>query len=123
MILEIALFLLEILLPMLWVLFGAPLMFRLFGVSIPLNPRKRMAIKPNMNQSLLQAILLDGVLSFGVAMFIFTLSDHYVQLRLHHSPSDQLVFQTLVIDLCKCLTGGVLFGLLRGFDGGKPARN
>lgn len=116
-------FLLAIPLPTLWLLFGVPLLSRLFGVSMPLNPRKRRAVMLDPNQSLLQAVMLYGVLSWGVAMFLFTTSNRYFQWRLLHNPSDQLSVQAIVLGACTWIGGGALFGLLLGFDAGRQTKS
>jgi len=123
MTLEIAHYLLAILLAMLWVVFGVPLLGPLFGVSIPLVPWKRRAVMMDPNQSMLQAVMLNVVISWGIAMFIFSISNRYFQWRLLHNPSDQLSFQAVLLDACTWIGGGALFGLLLGFDAGKQTKN
>ena len=61
-----------------WILFVPPLLFRLFGISLPLNPWKRRRIK----LSLAQGVFLTGILSYGAAIFIATATLEYFDWKL-----------------------------------------
>ncbi|MGB9408333.1 MAG: hypothetical protein WCA89_12400 [Terracidiphilus sp.] len=106
-ILEIILYyLLVALVAISWMFFIVPLLFRLFGVPLSLNPRKRWSVK----LSLWQSIFVKGVLGWGVGMIIVVTADHYLQWRLHGRPEDQLTIGRFVHIVCTWLLGGVFFG-------------
>lgn len=112
---EILPLLLAIPLPAFWVVFATPLLYRLFGVSVPWNPRKRRNVKLTFNQR----VLLDGVLSFGVAAFLFRMGDVYLRWWLYRGPSDAPTFERSVDAFFICLIAGVLLGLVGGLTEGR----
>jgi hypothetical protein len=100
----------------LWSLLSAPLLIRLLGVPISINPIKRGKLKWDLRQS-----LLIGVVVFGVGMILFGVTYKYFTWKLTGNPSDQLTllgFRGLVL---KWSLGGVFFGLLMRLTNGNQS--
>jgi len=100
-------FLLALPLPVLWIVFVIPLLFRLFGVPVPLNLLKRWSVKRTPEES----IFVDGVLYWAVPAFMFHLTDIYLRWRFYGNPE---VFIALL--------GGVLFGFFAAYISQRGAR-
>jgi hypothetical protein len=64
-----------------------------------------------------------GLLSFGIAMLIFDLSDRYLRWKLYGNPSDQLSTEHILGSIISCLFAGLLFGLLTGLIEARRSRD
>jgi hypothetical protein len=105
---EILYYLILISLTFFWIFFVLRLIYRLFGLCLPLNP-----LKPgNVKFSPSQHIFLNGVLGYGVAMFIFIMSDHYLKWKFHGTLSDQPTLALFVHNFCVWIFNGFLFGCI-----------
>ncbi len=69
-----------------------------------------------MPKTEIQDHLVQGVLGFGVGIFIFDLADRYIRFRFYGNPSDKLHVAGVIQVLCSALLGGVVFGLLMSFE-------
>jgi hypothetical protein len=107
-------FLLALIPAFVWMIVIGPLLCRMFGVSVPITLLfwKRQSVK----MSLSQHVLLEGVLSFGVAMFLYDITNGYVQWRLFHEPGDQPTVHSLLRTLCLWLVAGMFFGLAMAYQ-------
>jgi hypothetical protein len=108
---EILPFLLALPLPLLWIFFAIPLIYRLLGDSVPLNLRKRWSVKRSPEQS----IFLDGVLYWAIPMFGFRMTDLCLRWRLYGNPADHPTSADLVNEVFASVLGGVLFGFLSAY--------
>jgi len=111
-------FLLALPLPVLWIVFVIPLLFRLFGVPVPLNLLKRWSVKRTPEES----IFVDGVLYWAVPAFMFHLTDIYLRWRFYGNPADQPTTAGLVDEVFIALLGGVLFGFFAAYISQRGAR-
>ena len=108
---EIVPFLLALPLPVLWIVFGIPLLFRLFGVSVPINLRKRGTEKRTPEQS----IFVDGMLYWSISMLAFNIAYVYSRWWLYGNLADHPTTAGLVDEVFIALFGGVLFGFFSSF--------
>jgi hypothetical protein len=90
----------------LWSFLMIPLLLRLLGVPISMNPRKRGKLKWDLRQS-----MLFGVLVWGVGMIIANVTNKYISWKLTGTPSDQLTLLGFGRLVLTWTLGGVLFGL------------
>ena len=105
---EVLPFLIALTLGVCWMIIGVPLCFRMFGVSLPLNPRKR----PSVKLSFEQRVFVDGVLYWGVSMFIFHNADIYIRWWLYGSPMVARPLSGFAESLLEAVLGGFIFGLM-----------
>ena len=76
---EILPFLIALIPALFWIAFCVPALFRLGGIAVPLIPWKRRELRLTANQS----IFWEGIVSWGVSMLLFDLTDRYVRWRLY----------------------------------------
>jgi hypothetical protein len=95
---------------LLWILLLCPLLLRSFGLSIPLNWRKRRGMTMNEGQS-----VLWGVLGWGVGMMICHSIDVYVRWLMYRSPPDRPTIWGFVGTVLYCTLAGTIFGLFTTF--------
>lgn len=94
---------------MLWTVVLIPLLCRLFGLRLPLNPRQR--IKDLRQGSIGRQIAIDGVLSWGVGMFLSINSIDVIQARYFHDTSVHPAIGWMIFfSLLFWMTAGILFG-------------
>lgn len=105
---EVLPFLIALTLGVCWMILGIPLCFRMFGISLPLNPRKRSSVKLSFEQT----VFVSGVLYWGVSMFIFHNADIYVRWWLYGSPMVPPPLSGFAESLLEAVIGGLIFGLM-----------
>jgi hypothetical protein len=101
-------FLIAVPLPLIWVIFVVPLLFRVVGISLPLNPRKRAALNLEAERNM----FVGGVLYWAVPMFIFSVTDLYSRWRLYGASSDRLTGGRIADEFFISLFGGVIAGFV-----------
>jgi hypothetical protein len=97
-----------------WSFLLTPLILRLSGVPVSINPRKRGKLRWDLRQS-----MLFGVVGWGVGMTFFGLTEKYVTWKLSGIPSDQPTLAGFGGLAIKWTLGGFLFGLLMYLANGK----
>jgi hypothetical protein len=107
MIHQILPFLIALPLPMIWIIFVVPLLFRFVGISLPLNPRKRTALNLEPEQNM----FVGGCLYWAVPIFIFSLVDIYSRWKLYGASSDRLTAGRIADEFFISVLGGVIAGL------------
>jgi hypothetical protein len=68
-----------------------------------------------VKMSFSQHVLLTGVLSWGVGMFLYSVTNTYMEWRLFHRPWQQPTVYGILHDLCIWLVAGVVFGFFIAF--------
>jgi len=99
-------------LPIIWIIFVVPILFRFVGISLPLNPRKRMALNLQPEQNM----FVGGALYWAAPMFIFSVADIYSRWKLYGASSDQLTTGRIAEEFFISLTGGVIAGLAFAYE-------
>jgi hypothetical protein len=116
---EVPVFILALIPALAWVVFLLPVVFRVWGISLPLNPLKRK----NVILSADQRVFLQGVAGFGVSLSIFHLACCYFRWALYGHLEDRPSGQTLVDALGVGIFSGILFGLLTGIQDARGELN
>ena len=97
-----------------WVVFLYPFACRIWGISMPMNLRKRREVRLNPDQ------LMDvGLTGLGVGFFIYLLAEHWFRWLLYRNPADQPSIYTVA----EAIGLGVVAGVLNGWcEGIRQAR-
>jgi hypothetical protein len=98
----------------LWTFLMTPVLLKLSGVPISINPMKRRKIRLSLRQN-----LLNGVFGWGVGMILFGLTMKYVGWKQSGNSSDQPTLAGLGGLILKWTIGGILFGLFMHLSNGK----
>jgi hypothetical protein len=102
-------FVISIIASLLWVV-----VFRLsskfFGISWPPSFQQREGVLRRLSFN--QYVCLLGGLGFGVAMFVASVTDNYLQGKLLGNPASHVSAVWIVFELVLWLAGGCLFGWL-----------
>jgi hypothetical protein len=115
---EILVVVFSVSLGMIWLALFVPLVSRLFGVLLPLAPWKRRSVRLTLGQS----ILLNGILSFAISLFITSITIDYLDWRLSAGLVAQPTAGHFIWDACGCLIGGVFVGWFIYPTNGSPPK-
>jgi hypothetical protein len=109
---EIFPFLLALALAFAWIILAVPLVCGLFGISLPLNPRMRKSVQltPDLR------ILVDGLFDCAIPVFIFGVSDIYLQWAMYGNPSDQMKPERLLDEILPVAIAGVIAGMFSAYQ-------
>lgn len=98
-------------LSLLWLLFGAPLLIRLLGIAIPLNPLRRRRAGLSWGGE-----FLFNATAFGGGLLLFDVSNSLFRWLLR---GGRPTSASLLSDFCYDLLGGVAFAILLVLTGAR----
>jgi hypothetical protein len=116
---EIPVLVLALLPALIWVVFALPVVYRLWGISLPLNPLKRRDVRLSADDNL----FLKGIAGFGVSLAVFHLACCYFRWTLYGRSIDRPTWQTVIDAVGIGVFSGIAFGLLEGFRDARESLN
>jgi hypothetical protein len=116
---EIPVFVLALMPALIWIVFALPIVYRLRGISLPLNPLKRRNVRLSADDS----VLLKGIAGFGVSLAVFHLAGCYFRWTLYGRPIDRPTWQTVIDAVGIGVFSGIVFGLWEGFRDARESLN
>jgi hypothetical protein len=102
-----------------WAVFLLPIVFRLWGISLPLNPLKRRNLRLNADER----VFLQGVAGYGVTLSLFHLGCCYFRWALYRHLVDRPSGQTFIDALGVGVFSGIIVGLFTGIQDARGQLN